>query len=433
MRRRDTASVLTLVALLTLGALLPAAADPGYPGADDVRRAQRRTAAAQDDVRGIQARLDQATARVEAADVALSAAAEDFDQARVELDRSRQASAAAAEVSRRASERLRAARRQVGRLAAQSYRSGGAVAALDVILSPSGPDQVLERASMMRTLAVRRQKDVHRMDAARVVATDLRTRADQALARQEAAAQKLARARAAAQTRAAQAHDVLTAENRTRTELVRRLAAARRTSVTLERARQAGLAQEAAERREAKRQEAERREAQRRRQAARAGRASASSSGGSSSAGGSSSSSGSSSSGSSSGSDAGGSSGGSSSAGASALAWARQKTGLPYRWGGDGPGSYDCSGLTMRAWQQAGVLLPHSSRLQYRQVQKISYSRLRPGDLVFFATDPGNPETIHHVAMYAGGGQMIEAPYTGANVRVVTLRQSDRMPYAGRP
>jgi len=87
----------------------------------------------------------------------------------------------------------------------------------------------------------------------------------------------------------------------------------------------------------------------------------------------------------------------------------------------------------MRAWASAGVMLPHSSRLQYSQVDKIDYAGLRSGDLLFYATNTADPDTIHHVAMYIGGNQMIEAPYTGANVRIVTLRRSGSMPYAGRP
>jgi cell wall-associated NlpC family hydrolase len=87
----------------------------------------------------------------------------------------------------------------------------------------------------------------------------------------------------------------------------------------------------------------------------------------------------------------------------------------------------------MRAWQQAGVSLPHSSRLQYQSVRKIDYADLRPGDLVFFATDPSDASTIHHVAMYVGGGEMVEAPAAGLNVRQVPLRTRGQMPYAGRP
>jgi cell wall-associated NlpC family hydrolase len=87
----------------------------------------------------------------------------------------------------------------------------------------------------------------------------------------------------------------------------------------------------------------------------------------------------------------------------------------------------------MRAWARAGIALPHSSRLQYRQVRKISHSAIRPGDLLFFANDPSDPKTIHHVAIVIGGGLMIEAPYTGARIRVRPIRTSDAMPYAGRP
>jgi cell wall-associated NlpC family hydrolase len=116
-----------------------------------------------------------------------------------------------------------------------------------------------------------------------------------------------------------------------------------------------------------------------------------------------------------------------------AVAWAKRQVGLPYKWGGEGPGSYDCSGLTMRAWQRSGVSMPHSSRAQYRQARKVPHSQLRPGDLLFFATDPSDPDTIHHVSMYAGGGLMVEAPSTGLRVRVVPVRPRGAMPWAGRP
>jgi peptidoglycan DL-endopeptidase CwlO len=115
------------------------------------------------------------------------------------------------------------------------------------------------------------------------------------------------------------------------------------------------------------------------------------------------------------------------------VVWARHQIGLPYQWGAAGPDSFDCSGLTMRAWQAAGIDLPHSSRAQYEQLGKIDYSQLRPGDLIFWATDTSQPSTIHHVAIYAGGGLMIEAPSTGLDVRETPIRWDQTMPYAGRP
>jgi cell wall-associated NlpC family hydrolase len=81
------------------------------------------------------------------------------------------------------------------------------------------------------------------------------------------------------------------------------------------------------------------------------------------------------------------------------------------------------------AYSGAGVALPRVARNQYNAGRKVPVSNLQAGDLVFYQR-PGGP--IHHVAMYIGGGQMIEAPYTGANVRVVPLRRGGLVPQATR-
>jgi cell wall-associated NlpC family hydrolase len=105
---------------------------------------------------------------------------------------------------------------------------------------------------------------------------------------------------------------------------------------------------------------------------------------------------------------------------------ALSKVGSPYQWGAVGPDSFDCSGLTMWAWAQAGVALPHNSGAQYAATPRVDRADLQPGDLLF----SGSP--IHHVGMYVGNGQMVEAPYTGATVRVVSAYRSDYVG-AGRP
>jgi cell wall-associated NlpC family hydrolase len=105
---------------------------------------------------------------------------------------------------------------------------------------------------------------------------------------------------------------------------------------------------------------------------------------------------------------------------------ALSQVGKPYQWGAAGPNSYDCSGLTMWAWAHGGVSLPHSSAAQYSATSRVSQGDLAPGDLLFF----GSP--IHHVAMYIGNGQMVEAPYSGASVRVTSASRSDFVG-AGRP
>ena len=86
--------------------------------------------------------------------------------------------------------------------------------------------------------------------------------------------------------------------------------------------------------------------------------------------------------------------------------------GKPYQWGGSGPNSFDCSGLTSYAWAAAGVSLPRTSSAQYSATTRISRSDLRPGDLVFYHSP------ISHVAMYIGDGKVVEAPNSGNNVRI---------------
>ena len=112
-----------------------------------------------------------------------------------------------------------------------------------------------------------------------------------------------------------------------------------------------------------------------------------------------------------------------SSKGAAAVWWAEKALGRPYRWGAAGPGSFDCSGLMVWSYGHVGIRLPHFSGAQINVGSRVSRSNLEPGDLVFF----GHP--IHHVGMYVGGGDFIEAPHTGANVRVSSL--GGRWDYAG--
>jgi len=119
--------------------------------------------------------------------------------------------------------------------------------------------------------------------------------------------------------------------------------------------------------------------------------------------------------------------------GREALAWARSKIGIAYQWGGTGNPGYDCSGLTSGAWDAAGVWITRTSRSQYLTVGKVAYDRMRPGDLIFYANDTSDPSTIRHVALYAGGGMMVEAPRPGVSVRETPVRWDEVMPYAGRP
>ncbi|MFF0525876.1 NlpC/P60 family protein [Actinomadura nitritigenes] len=104
---------------------------------------------------------------------------------------------------------------------------------------------------------------------------------------------------------------------------------------------------------------------------------------------------------------------------AEALRYAMSKLGSPYVWGAAGPTTFDCSGLTMWAYKQVGINLPHYTGSQWNAGTHVSESQMQPGDLIFFYSD------LHHMGMYVGGGKMIHAPHTGDVVRIASL--------AGRP
>lgn len=90
--------------------------------------------------------------------------------------------------------------------------------------------------------------------------------------------------------------------------------------------------------------------------------------------------------------------------------------GLPYVFGSNGPNSYDCSGLTQKAWASVGVSLDHYTKDQWNEGKAVSQADLKPGDLVFYF-----PGSLHHVAIYIGGGEVVHAPHTGDHVRMAVM------------
>jgi cell wall-associated NlpC family hydrolase len=104
-----------------------------------------------------------------------------------------------------------------------------------------------------------------------------------------------------------------------------------------------------------------------------------------------------------------------------AVRFAYNAIGVMYKYGASGPGGYDCSGLTMAAWNKAGKSLPHNAAAQYRATSRVSRSQLQAGDLVFY-------RSLGHVGLYVGGGMIIDASHAGAPVK---KRDMDVMPPYG--
>jgi cell wall-associated NlpC family hydrolase len=350
---------------------LPAAATPGqpdYPSARQVERglAEVRAAAAQ--VSRVQARLAEMQEQVERAGARAAAAFEAYNGAVYRLDRAREAAREARQAHARAEAAAAEARLDVGRVAV-SYREGNDLASFAVVLDADSPRQMLDRAVFRSYLGRHVESVYERSERTRAEAERARHNADAAVAAQRAATEevRVARDRAQAQLQTQRSQRQEAIEERDR--LLAGLAQIRGSADLLVQRRLAGLA--AAQRLAEQRASTH--------------------------------------------------SGPTSAAAERALDYAYAQLGKPYEWAADGPDTFDCSGLTMRAWQRGGVQLPHYSVAQYGQSAPLDLADLRRGDLVFFAADLSDHRTIYHVGMYVGGGQMIEAPYTGETVRVSSI------------
>ncbi|HEX4698641.1 MAG TPA: C40 family peptidase [Actinomycetes bacterium] len=441
-----------MAALALAGLLAPigphALADshPVFPSQAQVDASKSAAASTAGRVGQIEGQLAAATARADRLATEAEQAVEAYNGAQVRLQEAQSAAVQAQQEAAAARTKVGQARAELGRFAAAAYRSGGDLGGLTSFFLARNPSDLMSRAAALQSIGNSRRAALESFRSAQAYAVVLDKRAAALVERRQQVAEQVARAKTAAEARLAAQEQSVGQIAAQRKSLVRQLAAARHTTVQLEQARQAGLARQRAEaaRREAERRareaaaraEAQRQaaaakaaedaraaEAQRARdQAAQQAQQSSSDSSGSS--------------GDSSGGGGGGGGGGgapsgppsgysagSASGAAAAVAYARSQLGKPYQWAADGPATFDCSGLTMRAWEQGGVYLPHYSVAQYEQAQKIAISDLQPGDLVFFASS-SDYHSIYHVALYVGGGEMIEAPYTGADVRISSIWRS---------
>lgn len=424
---------LLLGASLAVTASTPVLAEPApdpasFPSKQQVDAARERARDAAASVGQVQARLAGADERLRKLEVDAQAAVEVYNTAVYRRTRAEHAAgdaAARAEAARREAERRRQA---VAALAAADYRLDSRLNEISAYLGAGGPGALLDQAStaaMVSTSAVDAyqsllaSRSVTRAldaEAARYVDAERRRADDAAKARQQAAAAMDGQAKA------------VTAIRAEKTALIARLAQLQRTSTRLAANRQAGLEAQARARAEAARQRAERErhEAERREAARRDRDRQGDGSGGDGSGG-----------------DGDGGTGGgsprnsgdgtSTEQGREAMSYAMAQLGEQYVFGADGPGSWDCSGLTMKAWARAGVSMPHFARGQYWQSKPVRMGELQPGDLLFWASNPRDSNTIYHVALYLGNGKMVHAPRPGRNVEVKSMWYMGTPTHLARP
>jgi len=428
LRRRARTGAVLVVALLASTLLGPTASAtpsrPPAPTAAQVAAAKAAAGAAGAALAQAQKQLDDADARLAALDARVESLVEAWDAARVAADQSAAEPVVARGRADAAAIAATSAQVDVDRLAAASYQlgadlSGGLgewASVVDSAFRTGGIAGLADRVAAVDQVAAGRRHEIQDATALRFAALQSRLEAEaaaSALAASESAAQSAAHAVQIAQ-QAQQVEVVrLTAQ---RAAAVKVLAAARIHASALDRARQAELARIAADKRAAAAQ------------AAAAAAVAAQRSGGRQTPVGRPP------------TDAGGSqqwpdgqSVATESQRLAAVAFAEAQLGKPYVAGGRGPDNYDCSGLTSAAYISAGVPMIAYSQAQFAAYPKVPVSQLRPGDLVFYAVDPNDWTTIHHVGMYVGGGRMVEAPHTGAFVRYTNIWMPDLVAYGVRP
>ncbi|WP_037602129.1 C40 family peptidase [Streptacidiphilus rugosus] len=396
MNRRTASLVAGLAALLLPGALaLPQAvasarADtPPGPSSGAVHSAQAAAEAAQARVNAVAAQLAAAQATEQALNMRAEAAVEAYNGAVVAQQRADSAAATARVAAAAADQANASALEQVGRLAVQEYQDGGPpqLDGFVGLLAAQTPADAALATQAARAAAERASSILHAAAATASAAARTSAAAQAASTAAAAATAKVQAARIQAQQLLADQQAQVTALDTQRTQLLAGLADAQRTALQLTEARAAALAAQAA-----------RLAALQKQQSAGVAPVPVPVSGNVS----------------------------------DVIAFARAQLGLPYVWGGAGPATYDCSGLTMRAWQRAGISLPHFAADQYAESHPVTYRQLQPGDLVFWSHD-GTPQGIYHVALYIGSDTIIEAPRTGDVVKTASLWIMGTPAYYARP
>jgi cell wall-associated NlpC family hydrolase len=401
---RRAVGVGAIVAAIVGGSQGVAAATPKHPTNGQIAAAASAKAAAAQQVGAITAQLATAQASVDAAHAA-SAIALDHFQAKEALYETAQAAAQTAQASaQRAAKDLGVARGQVASFARLTYMQGSTEPGFVALMSSDGPAQLLERQALLESAGGHRNDVLTTVAVAERKAAATSAAAGTALKSANTLKSQAAAALTTASSAEASARSQQTALTVRQTALEATLHTAQVTLLGLQGARNLDL-RYAAQQAEAKRQQ----------DAANAGNGAPAPSQPSGPV-----------------SDG----GGSASSGAEAAIHAAERwIGTRYAWGGgslSGPSEgwgidagvigFDCSGLTRYAYYQAGISIARNSIAQYESLPHVSRDNLQRGDLVFWATNTYDPGTIHHVAIYLGGGSIIEAPESGLTVRITSMR-----------
>ena len=389
------------VALTFLGSSTAVYAATPKPTLAQIEAAKKAEAAKKKAADAAAKKLAAANMSLKALTVKANEALALYVSAKAELAKATAEANAAAEYARKTAEEVALAHRTIGKLAADAYIMGGTFSDIEPLLSSNGPQDLIDRITILQSLGDQNTAALERFKAAEVIARAAKAVADAAKVKQIAATEKVAAAKKVADDAKALQQKEVDKLRAVQDQLIKELSRARNVRVTLEQQRQLALLEEAQAGQAAQTPGQSKvwpnlgfkgRSTIRTTQAQR---------------------------------DA-------------AVAFAKKQVlaRKPYIWGAEGPNSFDCSGLVYAAYRAAGLSWPNWDRLNSAlyagYVKHVTLSELVPGDLLFYSYK-GTISSIHHITIYAGNGMMWEANSTKKGLIYTNIYSiKGLMPFGGR-
>jgi len=389
------------VALTFLGSSTAVYAATPKPTLAQIEAAKKAEAAKKKAADAAAKKLAAANMSLKALTVKANEALALYVSAKAELAKATAEANAAAEYARKTADEVALAHRTIGKLAADAYIMGGTFSDIEPLLSSNGPQDLIDRITILQSLGDQNTAALERFKAAEVIARAAKAVADAAKVKQIAATEKVAAAKKVADDAKALQQKEVDKLRAVQDQLIKELSRARNVRVTLEQQRQLALLEEAQAGQAAQTPGQSKvwpnlgfkgRSTIRTTQAQR---------------------------------DV-------------AVAFAKKQVlaRKPYIWGAEGPNSFDCSGLVYAAYRAAGLSWPNWDRLNSAlyagYVKHVTLSELVPGDLLFYSYK-GTISSIHHITIYAGNGMMWEANSTKKGLIYTNIYSiKGLMPFGGR-
>jgi cell wall-associated NlpC family hydrolase len=396
-RPMGAVSVLVVAALaITLGSVAPASADPKFPSWGEVQKAKRNVATKNAEVTKITRIVSSLQGQAAAAGKTALIRGEQYLEAKNALAAATATAQKLESQADAAQARSTASSREAGQLAAQVARQGGGDVTIGLLFSGHDASDLLDVLGAADRLSASTAAVFARAEQDRKAASALSGQAVVAAKARATRAATASAALASAKKASAAAQAKVTATAKEQSTLSAQLASLKGVSASVEKQYLAGVAWE-------KKQDSQPNPPP-----------DGPPTGGS------------------------GPSAPNESAVDGAIRFAKAQLGEPYRLDGAGPSSWDCSGLTLKAYASVGVYIgTHSATDQYNTLKSegrlVPLSDRQAGDLLWYSNGGSTSAIKYHVTLYIGNGEMIEAPYPGVNVRIAPVRFGDLVPYAGRP